>query len=139
MTETNTVRAKNFYQSTLLTLITGWLFVSSCGSFVFANSGIGANIDRNCSVMGTGHAECHFTNTGWSPGSTCVRVGVRRNADGMVLGHVLACSGRLDINDSEAVNVSVLDGSVTPLEFCGGSLATPWTALCSVTIDPADS
>jgi len=125
------------YQSVILTFILGWMVFTSCASFAFERSGIGARVEQSCSVRGTGDGSCTFTNTGWSPGSLCVEVAVQRIADGQRMGAGLACSGRLEPSDSRAVPVSVLDGATSPVEFCGGSLAQPWTTLCHVVADPA--
>ncbi len=131
------VRTKNPYQSFLMTVVVLWALASSCGSFAFENSGVGASIEPRCSVAGTGDGQCTFTNTGWSPGSACVRVGLQRNSDQQLFPPTLACSGRLDVNDSRTVQVAVLDGAMGPIQFCGGGLATPWTSLCSVTVEQA--
>ena len=124
-------------QTTVLVLGLLWLLVAMTGSFLFDNSGIGKDIERGCSVSGLGEAMCTFTNRGWTPGATCIDVGVRVKASGELRGVKTVCSGTLAPRDSKNIQTSVLEGFERPTDWCKGGWGDSggsWGDYCDISV-----
>lgn len=95
---------------------------------------IGQNLATSCQVNGTGQGSCQFTNTGWTPGSQCIDVGLRNQQGGDVRSGPV-CSGRVWPNDTAEKNVMLVIGHI-----CDGPLGFPdLSKVCTMDIRNVDS
>lgn len=93
---------------------------------------IGQQVQVNCqvesSMFGASvQGKCVFTNTGWTPGSTCAMAKLV-NHDGGEANSAPVCSGRIWPNDTTEKDVSILLGHVCDSDD------EPWTKVCKMTV-----
>lgn len=117
----------NSFRVIVLILFCAWLYFFS---------GIGEETTAECQVNATGDGFCNFTNSGFTPGSMCVKVSLTGNRNATVSSGII-CSGRIWPDDTNQKSVSI----IVPDGHCIGTIGLELENICRLdisTLDEAD-
>ncbi len=84
----------------------GSVILLAAAAWVYFFSEIGQKTEVECQINALGEGHCQFTNLGWTPGASCVNVGIK-NGKGKIAPGSLVCSGRVWPNDTTRKDVSI--------------------------------
>ena len=103
------------------------------GVWLYFFRGIGQETTAECQVNAIGDGFCSFTNSGYTPGSMCIKVSLTGNHNATVSSGII-CSGRIWPDDTNQKQVSI----IVPDGHCIGSAGLELENICRMEISSID-
>ncbi|WP_329856115.1 hypothetical protein [Stenotrophomonas muris] len=109
------------------------LILIGVAAYFFIYSGLGSKVAAKCELSPLGKGQCQFTNTGWTAGTACAKVGLENNQTN-AFARSRICSGIVWPNNTIRKEVSV----VIPPGHCGTAIGR-WKSTCTLLIRSAET